>query len=94
MIFLRPLLTQSRHFQLAVAVALLLTCSARLFIQFTSIRGDSFVSMEAGLVETDFPLGGASILAVKFAACIAALALTAVSPVSAQTSSSRPNIVR
>jgi arylsulfatase A-like enzyme len=49
--------------------------------------------LEAGLVERDFPLGGASILAVKFAACIAALALTAVSPVSAQTSSSRPNIV-
>jgi hypothetical protein len=49
--------------------------------------------LEAGLVERDYPLGGASILAVKFAACIAALALTAVSPVSAQTSSPRPNIV-
>src|SRR5262249_19657721 len=29
----------------------------------------------AGLVQRDFPLGGASILAVKFAACIAALKL-------------------
>ena len=45
------------------------------------------------MVERDFPLGGASILVVKFTACIAALALTAVSSVSAQTSSPRPNIV-
>src|SRR5262249_38046879 len=52
-----------------------------------------FVSLEADLVERDFALGGGSILAVKFAACIAALAMTALSPVSAQTSSPRPNIV-
>ena len=45
------------------------------------------------MVERDFSSGAASILAVKFAACLAAFTLTAVSPVSAQTSPPRPNIV-
>src|SRR6478752_3142340 len=52
-----------------------------------------FVSLEAGLVERDLPLGGVSILAAKLAVCFTALVLIAASPASAQPSPPRPNIV-
>src|SRR4029079_15972283 len=52
-----------------------------------------FVSLEAGLVERDLPLGGVSILAAKLAVRFTALVLIAASPASAQPSPPRPNIV-
>jgi hypothetical protein len=52
-----------------------------------------FVSVEAGLVERELPLGGFSILAAKFAVCLTALVLAAASSASAQPSPPRPNIV-